>query len=211
MQVAEDEPQIDPERAVAHVERLWLLCGSRHRRSEKSELRPVLRRVRLRSPHRVRRHVREHLQLLFAGISVRNESVDQPSQPRRQGRSVSSRRWNSGSARSHSRSKRRASASTCATRCLHCSRRRLASMPRQRPATWRSIPSTSRSRSRQLGAKSSSDTLAAQHDLSIAESLLVAAQTAYEKAKVDIDRATGETLQQTGVSIDDAKVGSRHA
>ncbi|MFZ2023019.1 MAG: TolC family protein [Terracidiphilus sp.] len=59
----------------------------------------------------------------------------------------------------------------------------------------------------QLGAKSSSDTLAAQHDLSIAESLLVAAQTAYEKAKVDIDRATGETLQQTGVSIDDAKMG----
>ena len=59
----------------------------------------------------------------------------------------------------------------------------------------------------QLGAKSSSDTLAAQHDLSIAESLLVAAQTAFEKAKVDIDRATGETLQQTGVSIDDAKMG----
>jgi outer membrane protein TolC len=59
----------------------------------------------------------------------------------------------------------------------------------------------------QLGAKSSSDTLSAQHDLSLAESLLVAAQTAAEKAKVDIDRATGETLQQTGVSIDDAKMG----
>ncbi len=59
----------------------------------------------------------------------------------------------------------------------------------------------------QLGAKSSSDTLAAQHALSLAESLLVASQTAYEKTKVDIDRATGETLQQTGVSIDDAKAG----
>jgi outer membrane protein TolC len=58
-----------------------------------------------------------------------------------------------------------------------------------------------------LGAKSSSDTLVAQHDLSIAESALVAAQTAYEKAKVDIDRATGETLERTGVSIDDAKLG----
>jgi outer membrane protein TolC len=58
-----------------------------------------------------------------------------------------------------------------------------------------------------LGAKSSSDTLAAQHDLSLAESLLVVAQTALEKAKVEIDRATGETLQQTGVSIDDAKAG----
>jgi outer membrane protein TolC len=59
----------------------------------------------------------------------------------------------------------------------------------------------------QLGAKSSSDTLAAQHELSISESLLNAAQAAFEKAKVDIDRATGETLQQTGVSIDDAKNG----
>jgi outer membrane protein TolC len=58
-----------------------------------------------------------------------------------------------------------------------------------------------------LGAMSSSDTLAAEHALSLSESLLVAAQTAFEKAKVDIDRATGETLQQTGVSIDDAKVG----
>jgi outer membrane protein TolC len=58
-----------------------------------------------------------------------------------------------------------------------------------------------------LGAKSSSDVLAAQHDLSVAESALVAAQTAFEKAKVDIDRATGETLLQTGVSIDDAKAG----
>jgi outer membrane protein TolC len=60
---------------------------------------------------------------------------------------------------------------------------------------------------RQLGAKSSSDALAAEHDLSLAESLLVATQTAFEKAKVDIDRATGETLDQTGVSIDDARMG----
>ena len=59
----------------------------------------------------------------------------------------------------------------------------------------------------QLGAKSSSDTLAAQHDLAIAESLLVAAETASEKAKVVIDRATGETLEQTGVSIEEAKTG----
>ena len=58
-----------------------------------------------------------------------------------------------------------------------------------------------------LGAKSSSDTLVAQHDLGIAESALVLAQTALEKAKADIDRATGTTLQQTGVSIDDAKSG----
>jgi outer membrane protein TolC len=58
-----------------------------------------------------------------------------------------------------------------------------------------------------LGAKSSSDTLLAQHDLSVAESTLVAAQTAFEKAKVQLDQATGTTLEQTHVSIDDAKSG----
>ena len=58
-----------------------------------------------------------------------------------------------------------------------------------------------------LGAKSSSDTLAAQHDLGIAQSAFVAAQAAFEKAKGDIDRATGATLDRMGVSIDDAKSG----
>jgi outer membrane protein TolC len=58
-----------------------------------------------------------------------------------------------------------------------------------------------------LGAASSYDALVAQHNLAIAQSTLVAAQTAFEKAKVDIDRATGETLDQTGVSIEDAKSG----
>lgn len=59
----------------------------------------------------------------------------------------------------------------------------------------------------QLGAKSSSDTLAAQSALAVAESALDAAQTLFEKAKVDIDRVTGETLERTGVSVDDAKTG----
>ena len=59
----------------------------------------------------------------------------------------------------------------------------------------------------QLGAKSSYDTLVAQNSLALSESALVAAQTAFEKAKVDIDRATGETLERTGVSIDDARSG----
>ena len=58
-----------------------------------------------------------------------------------------------------------------------------------------------------LGAKSSYDTLVAQHALAIAESALFASQNAYEKARVDIDRATGATLERTGVSIDDAKLG----
>ncbi|MFZ0518780.1 MAG: TolC family protein [Acidobacteriaceae bacterium] len=58
-----------------------------------------------------------------------------------------------------------------------------------------------------LGAKSTYDVLVAQHDLAIAESNLAAAKTAYEKARVDIDRATGETLERMGVSIADAKTG----
>ena len=59
----------------------------------------------------------------------------------------------------------------------------------------------------QLGAKSSYDTLVQQNALAVAESTLVAAQTAFEKAKVDIDRATGTTLERMGVSIDDARSG----
>ncbi|TCK75235.1 TolC family protein [Acidipila rosea] len=59
----------------------------------------------------------------------------------------------------------------------------------------------------QLGAKSSYDTLSAQHDLAVAESALSAAQAAYEKAKIDIDRAVGDTLEHNGISIDDAKSG----
>jgi outer membrane protein TolC len=58
-----------------------------------------------------------------------------------------------------------------------------------------------------LGAKSGLDVLNAESALAVAESALDAAQTAYEKAKVDIDRAIGETLERTGVSIDDAKLG----
>ncbi len=59
----------------------------------------------------------------------------------------------------------------------------------------------------QLGAKSSYDVLSAENLLAQAESTWDDAETAFEKAKVDIDRATGETLLMTGVSIDDAKSG----
>jgi outer membrane protein TolC len=58
-----------------------------------------------------------------------------------------------------------------------------------------------------LGAKSSVDTLNAENSLATAESALDAAQNQYEKAKVDIDRAIGDTLNRTHVSIDDAKSG----
>jgi len=58
-----------------------------------------------------------------------------------------------------------------------------------------------------LGAKSGLDVLNAESALALLESALDTAQTNYEKAKVDIDRAIGVTLERTGVSIDDAKVG----
>lgn len=58
-----------------------------------------------------------------------------------------------------------------------------------------------------LGAMSRYDTLTAEQSLAVAQSNLVTAQTAFEKAKVDIDRATGSTLDRMHVSLDDAKSG----
>jgi outer membrane protein TolC len=58
-----------------------------------------------------------------------------------------------------------------------------------------------------LGAKSGLDTLNAESALALADEALDTAQTNYEKKKVDIDRAIGETLERTGVSIDDARSG----
>ena len=59
----------------------------------------------------------------------------------------------------------------------------------------------------QLGAGSIYQTLTAQRDLSVAQSALVTAQTAYEKAKVDLDKAVGTTLEHSGISIEEAKTG----
>jgi outer membrane protein TolC len=58
-----------------------------------------------------------------------------------------------------------------------------------------------------LGAGSSYQTLSAQHDLALAESDLVAAMTAYEKARIERDRAVGATLERSHISVADAKTG----
>ena len=58
-----------------------------------------------------------------------------------------------------------------------------------------------------LGAGSSYQTLSAQRDLSLAELDLVSAMTTYEKAKVELDRATGTTLDHSGILIQDAISG----
>ena len=59
----------------------------------------------------------------------------------------------------------------------------------------------------ELGSGSSYQTLSAQRDLSLAELDLVGAQATYEKAKVELDRATGTTLEHNGILIQDAISG----
>jgi outer membrane protein TolC len=56
----------------------------------------------------------------------------------------------------------------------------------------------------ELGAGSSYQTLSAQRDLALAELDLVSAMTTYEKAKVELDRATGTTMEHNGILIQDA-------
>lgn len=59
-----------------------------------------------------------------------------------------------------------------------------------------------------LGAGSNQQTLSAEHDLALAESALVTAETAYEKARIEVRRATGSVLEEYGISIADAKAGT---
>jgi outer membrane protein TolC len=59
----------------------------------------------------------------------------------------------------------------------------------------------------ELGAGSSYQTLSAQRDLALAQLDLVTAMTVYAKAKVELDRATGTTLEHNGILIQDAITG----
>jgi outer membrane protein TolC len=59
----------------------------------------------------------------------------------------------------------------------------------------------------ELGAGSSFQTLSSQRDLALAELDLVSAMTTFEKAKVELDRATGTTLEHNGILIQDAISG----
>jgi outer membrane protein TolC len=62
-----------------------------------------------------------------------------------------------------------------------------------------------------LGAGSNQQTLAAEHDLALAESALVTAETAYEKARIEVHRASGSILEEYGISIADARTGTVEA
>jgi outer membrane protein TolC len=59
-----------------------------------------------------------------------------------------------------------------------------------------------------LGAGSTFQTMTAQRDLALAQLDLVTAMTVYEKAKVEVDRATGSTLEHNGIAIQDAISGA---
>jgi len=58
-----------------------------------------------------------------------------------------------------------------------------------------------------LGVGSNQRTLSSEHDLSLADLALVTAQTAYEKARIEVRRATGSILEDYGISIADARSG----
>lgn len=59
-----------------------------------------------------------------------------------------------------------------------------------------------------LGAGSTYQTMTAQRDLALAELDLVTAMTVYQKARIEVDRATGSTLEHNGIQIQDALNGS---
>jgi len=58
-----------------------------------------------------------------------------------------------------------------------------------------------------LGAGSTFQTMTAQRDLALSELDLVTAKTVYEKAKVELDRATASTLEHNGIQIQAAIKG----
>jgi len=58
-----------------------------------------------------------------------------------------------------------------------------------------------------LGAGSIFQTMTAQRDLALAQLDMVTAMTVYEKAKVEVDRATGATLEHNGIEIQQAIKG----
>jgi outer membrane protein TolC len=60
----------------------------------------------------------------------------------------------------------------------------------------------------QLGAGSSFQTLIAQRDLALAQLDLVNASTAYQKSKLELQRATGTTLEENKVEIQSAVDGT---
>lgn len=59
-----------------------------------------------------------------------------------------------------------------------------------------------------LGAGSTYQTMTAQRDLALAELDLVTAMTVYQKARIEVDRATGATLEHNGIQLQNALTGN---
>ena len=59
-----------------------------------------------------------------------------------------------------------------------------------------------------LGAGSAVQTLGARHDLATADSALVDARTACQKARIELDRAVGRTLESHRISVESARTGA---
>jgi outer membrane protein TolC len=58
-----------------------------------------------------------------------------------------------------------------------------------------------------LGAGSDRQMLSGENDPAQAESAPIAAETDYEKARIEVRRAAGSILEDYGISIDDARNG----
>ena len=89
---------------------------------------------------------------------------------------------------------------------LEQSRARVESARKARDLAERTFEITKKEQ--ELGAGSSYQTMTAQRDLAVAELDLVTAMTTSQKARVELDRATGATLEHNGVLIQDAVSGS---
>jgi len=89
---------------------------------------------------------------------------------------------------------------------LEQSRARVESARKARDLVQRTFEITKKEQD--LGSGSSYQTMTAQRDLSLSELDLVNAMTVYEKARVELDRATGATLEHNGVLIQDAVTGT---
>jgi outer membrane protein TolC len=59
----------------------------------------------------------------------------------------------------------------------------------------------------QFGTSTTTLVLQTQSALATAESTLMSAMAAYEKSRIELDRAIGVTLDHAGISIDDAAKG----
>ncbi len=89
---------------------------------------------------------------------------------------------------------------------LEQSRARVEAARKARDLSQRTFEITKKEQT--LGAGSNYQTMTAQQDLAVAEQDLVTAMTTYEKAQVELDRATGATLEHNGIKIQDAINGT---